>query len=713
MIKKITLALLLAICLSSQITFAQTNYTLIPDKNFESFLASYDDTPSDGKIPTENIIDITVLRLENTNISDLTGIKSFTGLKSLISINNPFSEIDLSANSELAALNIRNAKNLTDLNIDNNINLKLLYINNTELTSLDISKNVQLTALKITNNSSLGSIDISTNTKLKILDIVHNPKVEFINASNNILLERLRCSYNIKLKELELPKNDKLKTVESINNPMLIALDFSHNPTLGAVKCYNNAVLETLNIKNGNNENVYSFDAGNCPKLSCILIDDELEVFENSGIYRNWDKDDSTRFTEDCEADVTKYYIIIPDPNFEKKLRLWDNPLGIGDGLFPKSKINEVKELSISHENIEDLTGIEYFTELEKLECDNNKIKKLDLSNNTKLTRLNCSDNQLTELNLKNGNNTSIINFDARDNPDLKCIQIDDETPAIDHYAPYQSYKWKKDDQCRFSEDCSRDVTINYVVIPDIEFEKSLQTYDNAAGKGDGLIPKSNILNIKELNITLRNIKDLTGIEAFNSLEKLQCAGNDLKVLDLSNNTLLTTLNCSNNDLESLKLPDTEEITSIICSFNELTVLDLTGKPNLTQFNSLGNSSLSCIQVDHEEAAQNRNGIYASWTKNYSTNYSESCFSLSVETIPIETPQFIITPNPSKGLFTISGHKDLEAIEIYDSTGKRVFKKTIVSDHKIDINLSSLTKGIYIVKIGSIKNISLKKVILQ
>lgn len=46
------------------------------------------------------------------------------------------------------------------------------------------------------------------------------------------------------------------------------------------------------------------------------------------------------------------------------------------------------------------LKGIEYFTELEILYCENNAITSLDLSRNTKLTSLHCHYNQLSALNI-------------------------------------------------------------------------------------------------------------------------------------------------------------------------------------------------------------------------------------------------------------------------------------------------------------------------
>jgi len=89
-------------------------------------------------------------------------------------------------------------------------------------------------------------------------------------------------------------------------------------------------------------------------------------------------------------------------------------------------------------------------TALTNLECYYNYLKILDISNNTDLERLDCSNNQLSNLNLKNGNNTNISGYslDLTNNPNLRCIQVDD--------VAYSNANWsgKKDATASFSEDC-------------------------------------------------------------------------------------------------------------------------------------------------------------------------------------------------------------------------------------------------------------------
>ena len=70
------------------------------------------------------------------------------------------------------------------------------------------------------------------------------------------------------------------------------------------------------------------------------------------------------------------------------------------------------------------------------------------------MTLLICGDNQLTCLNVKNGNNSNfisfptIVSFDATQNPNLTCIEVDDTT--------YSNANWTSiDPQTLFSTNCN------------------------------------------------------------------------------------------------------------------------------------------------------------------------------------------------------------------------------------------------------------------
>lgn len=143
----------------------------------------------------------------------------------------------------------------------------------------------------------------------------------------------------------------------------------------------------------------------------------------------------------------------VPDDNFENFLE--DN--GMGDGIQLNDSINfwsieMLINLDVSNQNISDLTGIEDFTAISSLDCSNNNLTNLDVSQNSYLQILDCSFNQLTSLSiifnplqtfqnysalfcnnnqlisldLSISNCSSFVSFEGsfKSNPNLNCIQV-------------------------------------------------------------------------------------------------------------------------------------------------------------------------------------------------------------------------------------------------------------------------------------------------
>ncbi|MBT5089494.1 MAG: hypothetical protein HOM24_00270, partial [Flavobacteriales bacterium] len=124
--------------------------------------------------------------------------------------------------------------------------------------------------------------------------------------------------------------------------------------------------------------------------------------------------------------------------------------------------------------------------------------------------------------------------------------------------------------------------------IPDDWFEQALINlgYDDVL---DDSVLTSNINTVTHLNLSPYApgaahlpIDDLTGIEDFISLIDLDCRGNDLNNIDLSQNSALTILNCSGNYLSSLDLSFNSGLTYLDCSGNKLPSLDLIHQTALT-----------------------------------------------------------------------------------------------------------------------------------
>ena len=98
----------------------------------------------------------------------------------------------------------------------------------------------------------------------------------------------------------------------------------------------------------------------------------------------------------------------------------------------------------------------------------------------------------------------------------------------------------------------------------------------------DGTLSQDELNRVTELYVDHANIKDLTGIELFPNLDKLDCKYNNLTRLDVSKNTKLTKLYCESNQLTGLDLSKNTALTELDCALNQLTGLDLSKNTALT-----------------------------------------------------------------------------------------------------------------------------------
>ena len=154
----------------------------------------------------------------------------------------------------------------------------------------------------------------------------------------------------------------------------------------------------------------------------------------------------SLLFTFSIQAQI----INIPDVNFKAKLIA----LGVddnGNGEIEMAETVMVSTLFLQNSNISSLEGIQYFTELDwldcsgnnisdlsvlnsfpyfyTLECSNNNLTNLDLSNFYSITNLYCSYNQLTSLDLSNTLYT-VMNVVASNN-NLITLNIKNGTAGV------------------------------------------------------------------------------------------------------------------------------------------------------------------------------------------------------------------------------------------------------------------------------------------
>lgn len=293
-------------------------------------------------------------------------------------------------------------------------------------------------------------------------------------------------------------------------------------------------------------------------------------------------------------------------------------------------------------------------------------------------------------------------------------------------------------------------------LIPDQQFEQMLITLNiDSDGVINGQILTSDTFAVTDLNLSFGNIGNLTGIEYFVNLEKLTCYYNPLNGyelppygtinvttmlalkeldvtathldnIDLSNNSLLEKISIGNeaggdiqiiNDFTKLDLSNNPNVNYVDAShlFNRFSLLNM--RNNIANNVYINVSSVNfnpptvCIEVDNHIAATNGTTPYDTWMVDGNYYFSDNCV-LSVEKFVNEN--FKIYPNPATNYVSIEQKTaesvTLQSVQILDSSGKWIRS---VKDNFNQIDVSNLSKGMYLFVIQTDKGNKTEKIIIQ
>ena len=277
------------------------------------------------------------------------------------------------------------------------------------------------------------------------------------------------------------------------------------------------------------------------------------------------------------EENLEKTYV--PDDNFEKAL------INLGyddfmDDYVYSQRIRNVEELRLDGHQIADLTGIEGFENLKILVVTNNNLQNLDISQNSSLQQLICDKNQLTSLDISRN---FLLSFLAATENELNCVRVNQKQLLTIQLGGPGGPWFIVDEGVTFSIDCELS-NEDRTYIPDDNFEQALIDLglDDVL---DNYVKTVDILYIDNLNISYKNISDLTGLEDFKSLITIDAGNNNITSIDpffgssFGYGFIVGTLILSDNNLSSLD----------ISALHILFLLDVRNNP------------LTCIQVNENQ----------------------------------------------------------------------------------------------------------------
>ena len=237
-----------------------------------------------------------------------------------------------------------------------------------------------------------------------------------------------------------------------------------------------------------------------------------------------------------------------------------------------------LEKMDVRSQGINDLKGIEYFTKLTYLNCSQNELKSLDVSNNKELTELYCAKNQLEVLNitgcnkLKNVlcNNNHIEKIDVSGAKNLSALNCSYNLISVI-------------DLSNNTELNTLEIFLNPLYSLDVSHNTKLYAlycYEDQLNSLD--VSKNTDLEILYCG---KNMLDQIDVSNNSKLRKFDCDTTNITELDVSHNTKLVNLICSSTNITKLDvsmLPDLEELRA---GFTKLTTLDLSKNPKLKALN--------------------------------------------------------------------------------------------------------------------------------
>ncbi|MCQ2467836.1 MAG: DUF4214 domain-containing protein [Clostridia bacterium] len=347
-----------------------------------------------------------------------------------------------------------------------------------------------------------------------------------------------------------------------------------------------------------------------------IVVSDMMKAFPDANfrayVLNNFDKNKDNKLSADEIAAV-------------KSINVSNEGAKISDGAgVATAQLDGSKVVKIDN-----LIGIEYFTNLETLNVSYNKsLKKMNLSSNTKLTKivahntgLNYLDisnlSELTDLRVWNtplsslyiGNNTKLTYLDisysyiSRINVGsvtaLNQIMIYNPTPTIK--------QWKGKDYKEYKYSSATLITSNNVdilttksygelkITPDVFGSEGFCAYlrDKVDNDFNGSLSDSEmdkvtiIVTINPYFMSyssptrLYDIGAIDGLDHFKNLNELIVGRSYVTSIDLTGCSNLEVLVCGDNSISSLDLSCCPKLKTLYCNYNRLISLDLTKCPEL------------------------------------------------------------------------------------------------------------------------------------
>ena len=276
----------------------------------------------------------------------------------------------------------------------------------------------------------------------------------------------------------------------------------------------------------------------------------------------------------------------------------WRNIYGIIDPngeYIDKTLVTGITHLDLTNSNsglsATNLTGINYFTALKVLKCNDQSLGALNVSQNTALIELRCSDNQLTSLNVTQ--NTALTKFYCNDNQLTSSLDVSQNTALTTLYCNSNQLTNLNVSQntALVTLNCAQNKlsSANFIGLSSLPALRTLDCSKQASPTLTSLDLSGNP-NLQYVNCSSNNIGPTLNISQNLGLTYLDCSGqgqgsnpaiSSIAGLNSGSALPLITLRCSNNLLTAVQVSNYPNLEKLLCAGNLLTSLDVTANTNL------------------------------------------------------------------------------------------------------------------------------------
>ncbi len=527
----------------------EINEDNFPDVNFMLYVREELDTNQSGTLSSTERTQVKKIDVSNRGIKSLEGINYFTNIESLECYGN-------------------------------------------ELTWLDVRKNWALTYLDCSNNKLEGLrggaeyTDCSFNCITDMPDedyistlICHHNQISYAYIDHAENLRQLDCSNN-QITTMDLTDATELKTLNCSYN-QLSSLYLSNNTMLGALVCNGNGMVR-LGINN-------------VPALVSAYTAGEKIEYDGGWLYRSDDGSmliDKTAnvYTQPLEG-VAINEENFPDAKFRSILSdsSYDNDQ---NGVLSDEEIGAITYLRYSSQGFTSLKGVEYFTWLTELDCHDNKLTELDVSQNRALQILDCSNNKLKTLDVSH--NVNLLKLSCGKN---SLSSVDVSMLSGLRELSIQNNALSGIDISRNPALTVLDCSYNDLTALDVSHNPNLK---NLSCKTNWKLPALDVTSLTKLEYLNCSYNALTALNVSknSALVSLNCERNQLTALDVSHNPALEILIFDNNQLTAINTENNPALSTLSFRFNQITRVDIQKNPGL-KFLECDHNGMTELDIGH------------------------------------------------------------------------------------------------------------------